>query len=108
MHDALPPAPAPPSTRVYLIAPWLISITSGLITIVALALRSRNSAFFLTAFPLLVLAIGVPAGVVSARVAYVAAVHGGARNGKRVATRYFLAAFLLVAAMMAVMLPALD
>ncbi|MEQ8844684.1 MAG: hypothetical protein RIB58_07490 [Phycisphaerales bacterium] len=108
MHDAIEPPPVAPDTRIYVLAPWIISIISTLATIATLVIRSGESAHFFTAYGVLVLAIGVPAGVVSARVAYVAAVHGGATNGKRVATRYFLAAFLLVAAAMAVMLPPLD
>jgi hypothetical protein len=70
--------------------------------------RAGDSRFFLTAYGLLVLAIGVPAGIVSARVAYVAAVHAGGCNGRRVAARYFLCAFLVVAAAMAVLLPVLG
>lgn len=108
MHDALEPPPTAPDTRAYVIAPWIISIFSTLVTILALVIRSGESAHFFTAYGVLVLAIGVPAGVVSARVAYVAAVHSGATNGKRVATRYFLTAFLCVAAAMAVMLPTLQ
>ncbi len=95
------------STRVYVIAPWIISTISAPVALVVPFARSGGSSFFLTSYALLALTIGVPTGIVSARVAYLAAVHGGARNGKRVAARYFLAGFLLVAASMAVMLPVL-
>ena len=108
MHDAPEPPLGDLNTRIYVLAPWLISITGAMVTLVALAVRSGESAHFAKAYGLLVLAIGVPAGVVSARVAYVVVVHGGATNAKRVATRYFLAALLLVAATMAVMLPVLE
>lgn len=107
MCEAAHPPPAPPDTRVYVLAPWLISAVSTLVTVVALIVRSAESGFFV-AYGLMVLAIGAPAGIVAARVAYVAAVHGGAQRGSRVAARYFLAAFLLVAATMAIMLPVLD
>ncbi|UYV12908.1 MAG: hypothetical protein NCW75_01150 [Phycisphaera sp.] len=108
MSEATDPPPVPACTRVYVLAPWIISAISAPVALIALAFRAGGSAFFLTSYGLLMLAIGVPAGIVSARVAYVAAVHAGGCNGRRVAARYFLCAILLVAAAMAVMLPVLG
>lgn len=108
MREAIDPLPPPPNARIYVLAPWIISSVSAPVALFVPFVRSGGSSFFLTSYALLALTIGVPSGIVSARVAYVAAVHGGALNGKRVAARYFLAAFLLVAASMAVMLPVLG
>jgi|GEM_PF-5499115 len=108
MREDLDPSEGRACTRVYVLAPWIISTISTPVTIIALITRSGDSTFFLRSYGLLVLAIGVPAGIVSARVAYVAAIHAGGCNGRRIAARYFLCAFLLVAAAMAVMLPVLG
>ncbi|MEQ8317619.1 MAG: hypothetical protein RIE77_03000 [Phycisphaerales bacterium] len=108
MRDSTDQGPPPPSARPYVLVPWIISSVSAPVALVVPFVRSGGSSFFLTSYALLALTIGVPTGIVSARVAYLAAVHDGAHNGKRVAARYFLAAFLLVAASMAVMLPVLG